>query len=91
MTIGLIVARLSELYFKNTMSRAVNFFVKADARESSEKRVSRYKRWFNLSRVGNLVKSRRYRRKKATRRLRRDGALMRAHYRAERERNKYYS
>jgi hypothetical protein len=69
---------------------AKNFFVKADPRESSEKRVSRFKQWFNRSRVGNLVKGRRYRKKKDTRRTSRDAALMREKYRAERERNKYY-
>lgn len=72
------------------MVNATNFFVKVDGKESPEKRVSRFKQWFNRSRVGNMVKTGRYRRKKATRRVARDSALMREKYRAERERKKYY-
>jgi hypothetical protein len=72
------------------MTKTSNFFVAADAQESSEKRVARFKQWFNRSRVGNLLKERRYRQKALTRRQVRDAALVREAYRAERERNKYY-
>ncbi len=67
-----------------------NFFVSADPQESSEKRVARFKQWFNRSRIGNLLKERRYRKKDLTRRQVRDGALVRESYRDEKERNKYY-
>jgi hypothetical protein len=72
------------------MTKTSNFFVAADPQESSEKRVARFKQWFNRSRVGNLLKERRYRQKALTRRQVRDAALVREAYRAERERNKYY-
>ena len=72
------------------MVKAVNFFVANDAKESSEKRVARFKQWFNKSRVGNIVKGRRYRKKDKTKREVREGALTREKYRAERERSKYY-
>jgi hypothetical protein len=69
---------------------AKNFFVQADAKESSEKRVARFKQWFNRSRIGSLIKDRRYRIKDETRRQVREGALVREGYRAEKERSKYY-
>lgn len=72
------------------MPQDVNFFVKVDPKESSEKRVARFKQWFNRSRVGNMVKGRRYRKKKLSKLQSRDSALMREKYRAERERKKYY-
>ena len=74
------------------MARAKNYFVKFDPKESSEKRVSRLKQWFNCSRVGNLVKSRRYRddKRHVSKRKVRGSALIREKYRAERERKKYY-
>lgn len=72
------------------MSKTTNFFVAENTKESSEKRVARFKQWFNRSRVGNLVKSRRYRKKKLSKRQEREGALVREQYRAERERKKFY-
>jgi ribosomal protein S21 len=74
------------------MTRSVNFFVNVNPKESSEKRLSRFKQWFNRSRVGNTVKSRRYRPDKLrkSKRKMRDSALMRSKYRAERERKKFY-
>lgn len=72
------------------MSRQLNFWVSADQNESSEKRVSRFKQWFNRSRVGDTVKSRRYRAKTLTKRLVRQAALKREGYREERERSKFY-
>jgi len=70
---------------------ATNFFVDPIAKESSEKRVSRFKQWYNRSRVGNIVKGRRYRKKKDSKRQMRDAAVMREKYRAKREKNKFYS
>ncbi len=70
---------------------AVNFFVDPIPKESSEKRVSRFKQWYNRSRVGNIVKSRRYRKKKLSKRQEREAAVMRDYYRAKRERNRFYS
>jgi hypothetical protein len=72
------------------MSKTTNFFVAENNKESSEKRVARFKQWFNRSRVGNLVKSRRYRSKKLSKRQEREGALVREEYRSERERKKFY-
>lgn len=74
------------------VQRTVNFFAAADPRESSEKRVARFKQWFNRSRVGNLLKERRYREQKArlSKRLVRQAALVREGHRAEKEKNKYY-
>lgn len=72
------------------MTKTTNFFVKENAKESSEKRVARFKQWFNRSRVGTIVKKRRYRVKEDTKRKIRDGALVREEYRDERERKKYY-
>jgi len=72
------------------MVNSTNFFVKVDPKESPEKRVSRFKQWFNRSRVGNLVKDGRYNVKEKTKRNERDSALMREHYREDRERKKYY-
>lgn len=72
------------------MAGAVNFWVNPKDGESSEKRVSRFKQWYNRSRISQLVKSRRYRTKKASRRQARDGAKVREAYRAKREREKYY-
>ncbi len=72
-------------------SKASNFFVTAQESEAPEKRVSRFKQWFNRSRVGMLVKERRYfvRGEDNPRKVR-QAALMRAKYRAEHERKKYY-
>lgn len=71
--------------------RATNFFVSAKDGESPEKRVSRFKQWFNRSRVSMIVKGGRYRKKgEDTPRKQRESALMRSKYRAERERKKYY-
>lgn len=72
------------------MAKVVNFFVPENAKESSEKRVARFKQWFNKSRVGNVVKGGRYRHKDKTRRQVREAALKREEYREERERKKYY-
>lgn len=72
------------------MARQNNFWVRADQNESSEKRVARFKQWFNRSRVGDLVKSRRYRERDLTKRLVRQSALKREGYRAERVRSQFY-
>ena len=73
------------------MPGATNFFVKVNPKESPEKRVSRFKQWYNRSRVGILLKERRYRGPKQTKRKIRGGALKREEYRALNERNKFYS
>lgn len=70
---------------------ATNFFVDPLPKESPEKRVSRFKQWYNRSRVGNMVKQGRYRRKKLSRRQEREAAVMRSKYRTQRERNKFYA
>ena len=72
------------------MARPLNFWAGVDPNESSERRVSRFKQWFNRSRIGEIVKGRRYRQRPLTDRLIRKKALMREEYRAEKERNKYY-
>lgn len=72
------------------MAHPTNFFVSADANESSEKRVARFKQWFNRSRIGELVKDRRYNKKKLTKRLVRISALKREEFRDAREKNKFY-
>ena len=72
------------------MSHPANFWVSADANESSEKRVARFKQWFNRSRIGDLVKDRRYNKKELTPRLVRISALKREEFRAAREKNKFY-
>lgn len=72
------------------MARPANFWAGSDQNESSEKRVARFKQWFNRSRIGDTVKSRRYRKKKLTSRLTRIKALMREGFRSEREKNKFY-
>ncbi len=72
------------------MARQNNFWVRADQNESSEKRVARFKQWFNRSRIGDIVKGRRYRERDLTKRLVRQSALKREGYRAERERSKFY-
>ncbi len=68
-----------------------NFYVLPDEKESSEKRVNRFKKWFTRSRIGPAVKEGRYRKDKKTKREIRLAALYRERYRAEKERNKFYS
>lgn len=72
------------------MAGAVNFWVKVRDNESSEKRVSRFKQWYNRSRLSHLVKGRRYRTKDASKRKAREAAQMRELYRAKRERERFY-
>lgn len=72
------------------MSRAINYWVEPRQNESSEKRVARFRRWANRSRVANEIKDRRYRAKPLTKRKIREAALMRENYRALREKEKYY-
>lgn len=72
------------------MARSSNFWASADQNESSEKRVARFKQWFNRSRIGEIVKGRRYHKKPLTDRLTRVKALMREDYRQQKERNKFY-
>lgn len=67
-----------------------NFYVAPKEKESSEGRVSRFKKWTNRYRLVPRLRKGRYRHKKLTRRQERDGALSREAYRAERERQKFY-
>lgn len=81
------------VYLNPFMSRPVNIFVKMNPKESSEKRVARFKQWFNKSRL-NELKFKRYRDdnqgETKRRRMQKDSAKMREHYRAIREKNKFY-
>ena len=72
------------------MTKIINFWVSGDTNESSEKRISRFKQWFNRSRVSDLVKEKRYHKKPLTKRLLRIKALKREEFRDEREKNKFY-
>lgn len=72
------------------MSGSTNFFVAADPKQSSEKRVSQFRQWTNRSRILNMVRGRRYLKKKLTKRQMRDAALMREGYREQREKEKFY-
>ena len=72
------------------MARPANFWASADQNESSEKRVARFKQWFNRSRIGDIVKDARYHKRAKTSRLVRIAALMREDFRQQREHNKYY-
>jgi len=72
------------------MAHPTNFYVAADQNESSEKRVARFKQWFNRSRVGDTVKGGRYHEKPLTKRLVRKRALKREEFREDREKNKYF-
>ena len=68
-----------------------NFYVLPDEKESSEKRVNRFKKWFSRSRIAQIVKDERYRKGKKTKREIRKSALYREKFRAERERKKFYT
>ncbi len=72
------------------MTRKKNFFVQIDSKESSEKRVSRFKQWFNRARISDQVKEGRYHEKPLTKREIRETALIRESHRTEREKSKYY-
>lgn len=68
-----------------------NFYVNPDDKESSEKRVNRFKKWFTRSRVGQIVKDSRYRKDTVTKREIRVAALFREKYREAKEKSKFYS
>lgn len=67
-----------------------NCYVLPKDKESSEGRVSRFKKMWNRSRINQIVKMNRYRKDKLTKREERNAALIRENYREERERKKYY-
>lgn len=73
-----------------TVSKKGNCYVIPKEKESSEARASRFKKMFNRSRLVQLLRGKRYRKSAKTRRVTRDGALMREKYRAERERKRFY-
>lgn len=73
------------------MAKRGNVYVLPDEKESSERRVNRFKKWFTRSRIGQMVKDSRYRKDTLTKREIRAQALMREKFRAEKEKNKYYN
>ena len=64
--------------------------VHKNQKESPDRLVSRFNKKVQASRILMEVKSRRYRKKKLTKRLIRQSAIMREHYRAKREKEQYY-
>ena len=59
-------------------------------KESVERLISRFIKRVQKSRVILLLKDKRYRKKPPTKRQVRQAAIMREHYRAIREKKKYY-
>ena len=59
-------------------------------KESQDRLISRFNKKVQSSRILLEVKSRRYRKKKLTKRLVRQSAIMREHYRFKREKEQYY-
>lgn len=68
-----------------------NVYVMPDDKESSEKRVNRFKKWFTRSRIAVLVKEGRYRKDVLTKREIRQAALIRESHRRDKERKKFYN
>ena len=73
------------------MGKRGNVYVLPDEKESSERRVNRFKKWFTRSRIAQMLKETRYRKDTLTKREIRKKALMREKFRAEKEKNKYYN
>lgn len=73
-----------------TLIKKGNFYVFPSEKESSEARVTRFKKWFARSRLMQMVKEGRYRKGDESKREARTRALKREEYRAEREKKKYY-
>ncbi len=65
-------------------------FVKKNKGESNERLISRFNKKVQGSRKILKVRSERYHKKDATRRQQRGAAIMREHYRAIREKNRFY-
>lgn len=64
--------------------------VTKNPKESVERLISRFNKKMQGSRMLMEVKKRRYRKKPLTKRLTRQSAIMREHYRAKRNKMKYY-
>jgi ribosomal protein S21 len=59
-------------------------------KESQDRLISRFNKKVQSSRILLEVKSRRYRKKRLTKRLVRQSEIMREHYRSKREKEQYY-
>jgi len=59
-------------------------------KESVDRLISRFNKKVQASRIILMNKERRYRRKKPSKRHERTAAMMRTHYRTQRERQKFY-
>jgi hypothetical protein len=73
------------------IKRRGNVYVMPDEKESSEKRVNRFKKYFTRSRIGVLLKATRYRKDVPTKREIRQAALIREEHRRDKERKKFYN
>lgn len=73
------------------IKRRGNVYVMPDEKESSEKRVNRFKKYFTRSRIGVLLKEGRYRKDVPTKREIREAALIREEHRRDKERKKFYN
>lgn len=73
------------------IKRRGNVYVMPDEKESSEKRVNRFKKYFTRSRIGVLLKEGRYRKDALTKREIREAALIREGHRSDKERKKFYN
>lgn len=61
-----------------------------NSKESFERFMSRFDHAVQRSRVVRVLREKRYRKKEATRRVRREAALKRTEYRSRREKMKFY-
>ena len=59
-------------------------------KESVDRLISRFNKKVQASRILLMVKERRYRRKKPSKRHERTAAMMRTHYRQQKEKMKFY-
>jgi ribosomal protein S21 len=64
--------------------------IRKNQKESQERLISRFNKKVQSSRILLEVKARRYRKKKLTKRLVRQSAIMREHYRSKRQKEQYY-
>lgn len=65
-------------------------YITKNPKESVDRLISRFNKKVQGSRVLIEVKNRRYRKKPITKRLTRQSAVMREHYRAKRNKMQYY-
>lgn len=64
--------------------------VRRNPKESADRLISRFNKKIQASRILLLVKERRYHQKDPSKRHQRKAAIMRDHYRKQREKMKYY-